>query len=231
MNLNCDNLARYFNDSAKNSKNVMANKYGAFGVDETLMLYEQVVREIREILEQPRNKSILDVGCGTGEILSRIASTCPEITGLDLSIEMVKMVERKGYSAQVYDGTRFPFSDNSQDIVLVYQVLINFPDSNVAKNLLREAVRVVRKGGSILVGAVPHPTRSAMPTHRLIQLKQLTIIWHQFISGVQSIPYYSYKYDFFCDLFDELELNSVEFLPCRIQIPSWQTKYHVLLVK
>jgi ubiquinone/menaquinone biosynthesis C-methylase UbiE len=231
MKFNLTDLANYFNDSAKNSKDVMANRYGALGVDDTLVLYDQVVEEIEEILDQPTNKSILDVGCGTGEILSRVTRTCPESIGLEISIEMVRIVEGRGFAALAYEGGTFPFKDNSFDIVLIYQVLINLPDAYSARNLLQEASRVVRNGGRILVGAVPHPTRSALPTHAMALWKELRMQSRRIIFGAKSIPYYSYKYEFFGSLFDDFEFQSIEFLPCHIQVPAWQTKYHVLLVK
>lgn len=231
MSFDLNDLGNHFNASAHSKNDATANKYGVADVRDATILYDQVVHELLSVIEPASDATILDVGCGTGEILARVASICPDIVGLDLASGMVQIVMDKGYRALSYVGDVFPFRDSSFDVVMIYQVFINLPDAGVAKKLLQEASRVTRKGGKILVGAVPHPIFSRLPTHRLAWWKNAKMLLHRLVTGEQVIPYYSYDYAFFGDVFDLLKLERLSFLPCRIPRTGWETKYHVILVK
>src|SRR4051812_10264301 len=79
--------------------------------------------------------AILDVGCGTGEISSRLATVFPHarVTGVDL-IEAHLAIARQRYQAfgdrlgfQVADAFELPFADRSFDLVVCRHVLQAVP--------------------------------------------------------------------------------------------------------
>jgi SAM-dependent methyltransferase len=88
----------------------------------------------------PRNATVLDVGCGDGQIDRAIMAERP-----DVKIEGVDILIRPKTHIPVtpFDGQRLPFPDDAFDIVQFVDVLHHTDDPLV---LLREAKRVARRG-------------------------------------------------------------------------------------
>ncbi len=117
------------------------------------MAIPPVVDAVRGIAS-PR---ILDVGCGTGRFLSQLASALPtaRLTGLDLSPFYIKEASRNLASALeasllVDDASNIPLRDSTQDAVTSVFMFHELPRA-VRRDVLREMVRVVRPGGTIVI--------------------------------------------------------------------------------
>jgi ubiquinone/menaquinone biosynthesis C-methylase UbiE len=100
----------------------------------------------REILKRrhgPRLGRVLDLACGTGEILRRVREEFkPRLsTGLDLFRGHLLLSRRPVVQG---DGYRAPFRDGSFDLVLVRHVLQALPDP---VSLLREVRRLLAPRG------------------------------------------------------------------------------------
>jgi ubiquinone/menaquinone biosynthesis C-methylase UbiE len=91
-------------------------------------------------------KRVLEVGCGTGLILSRIAKYATEAVGVDLSKGMIKSAHQQGLSVAVGSATQLPFPDNTFDLVCSFKVLAHVPDIRTA---LAEVTRVTKPGGQM----------------------------------------------------------------------------------
>lgn len=111
------------------------------------------VRNICELL--PENPELLDIGCGTGDMLRIFSEACPEagMTGLDFSPNMLKTAENNlqdipGLRLQQGNALDLPFPDASFDGVSISFALRNTADYLRA---LQEAARVLRVGGVLLV--------------------------------------------------------------------------------
>jgi SAM-dependent methyltransferase len=94
---------------------------------------------------------LLDIGCGTGSLLGRLAPRLSSGVGVDASRGMIAEAKRRNTSAnlsfQVIDGPRLPFPDGSFDVVtslLSWRYLDWDP-------LMMELQRVLRPGGHLLV--------------------------------------------------------------------------------
>ena len=89
--------------------------------------YEDLIREA----EIDRGDRVLDVGCGTGTILSYIASKT-EIRGygLDISEKMLNIAREKNPDFEFVSGdcVTLPYDDSSMDVVLVCMAYHHFPD-------------------------------------------------------------------------------------------------------
>ena len=144
---------------------------------------------------------------------------------------MAKILNDRGLHALSYDGNVIPFKEEVFDVVLIYQVVINLPTPEVTKNLIREALRVMKRGGKLLIGAVPHEKKSGMPTHKLHHWVKIKIFLRRLLLRKKSVPYFSYPYSFFGDLFDTYNLQKIEFVPCLIPRMGWEKKYHVIITK
>lgn len=88
----------------------------------------------------PGRGSVLDVGCGDGQLALALMKLRP-----DLHVEGVDVVARPKTLVPVaqYDGIKLPFADKSFDYVTIVDVLHHTDDPTV---VLSEASRVARQG-------------------------------------------------------------------------------------
>ena len=93
-------------------------------------------------------RSVLEVGCGTGLVLQRIARHARHAFGVDLSPGMAAKAHARGFDVVVGDVTALPFADESFDVVCSFKVLAHVPDIDRALN---ELVRVTRPGGHLVL--------------------------------------------------------------------------------
>lgn len=101
-------------------------------------------------------KSILDVGCGTGNF---IQCDPKRIVGIDYSPDCVRICKSKGFNVQEGDALDLPFEDNTFDGVYSAHVMhVFFPQDAV--KYLSELVRVVKPNGVISVCTIPDNRRS-----------------------------------------------------------------------
>ena len=100
-------------------------------------------------------REVLDVGCGDGVLLRAVASRGARVTEIDADPAMVTAARRvaaeAGIDARLMEGRaeRLPFADASFDVVAAITVLCFAEDAAL---LVREMARVLRPGGSIVIG-------------------------------------------------------------------------------
>jgi SAM-dependent methyltransferase len=104
-------------------------------------------------LQESGARTILELGCGTGNDAARLARKRYSVTAIDLSAEAIGLARaRYGsmVSFMVADMTqRLPFPDGSFDAVMSNVAMHMFPD-NVTRSVFAEAGRIVRTGGLLL---------------------------------------------------------------------------------
>ncbi|MDP3559180.1 MAG: malonyl-ACP O-methyltransferase BioC [Legionellaceae bacterium] len=124
--------------------------------EKTAVLQQEVGSRLRERLhlfkQQP--ESILDLGCGTGLVLTSLRQQFPKahIVGLDRSIGMLEMVQKKHrwWSKQPLvqaDMERLPFADKSFQLIFANQVVHWTSDWTL---LWKELYRVLAPEGCVL---------------------------------------------------------------------------------
>lgn len=102
---------------------------------------EYVYKELRQC------RKILDIGCGIGSFEQKLPEL--NITGLDISEEMLKEARKRSDKEFVLgNAENLDFDDSSFDGVL-YIATLEFVDNY--KRAIREAWRVTRRGGKLLV--------------------------------------------------------------------------------
>lgn len=94
-----------------------------------------------------RGLDVLEVGCGTGLILARIARFARTARGIDLSPGMLERARERGLEVTEGSATKLPFEDQSFDVVCSFKVLAHVREIDVA---MRELSRVTRRGGTVL---------------------------------------------------------------------------------
>ena len=111
-------------------------------------IVDAVVREVRRLKGYP-NLSILDLSCGEGEVLTRLAADGCRVHGTHFRDDDYIIENRAGLGAiPITTGVdlqqRLPFEDGSFDVVLMTEVLEHL-DSQF--HSVAEVSRVVRSGG------------------------------------------------------------------------------------
>lgn len=111
--------------------------------------YHGMIDDLEIAVAEPfaRNARVLEVGCGTGLILSRLAPLARRAVGIDLSRGMLARARERGLAVVQGVATALPFADASFDLVCSFKVLAHVPEIDTA---LREMARVTAPGGTIL---------------------------------------------------------------------------------
>ncbi len=112
---------------------------------------------LRRVL-QAQPTSVLDLGCGTGQLTERLADSLPRvrIVGLDLSAGMLgeaaRRLDRAGGPWLVRaDAEWLPFAVASFDTVVCTESFHWYPDQARA---LDQIARVLRPGGQLLIASI-----------------------------------------------------------------------------
>ena len=114
---------------------------------------ERWLYEIKNQLPQDRNLRVLDVGCGAGFFSVLLAKEGYQVTGVDLTPDMVENArtlaeeEKTDCEFFVMDAENLRFADESFDVVISRNLTWTLPD---VKSAYREWVRVLKKGGILL---------------------------------------------------------------------------------
>jgi ubiquinone/menaquinone biosynthesis C-methylase UbiE len=125
--------------------------------------YEIASPRVRQYLEaeiefvlakiRPRD-SVLELGCGYGRVLARLAKKSHRVVGIDTSLASLQLAqdELQGISncdLAAMDAVQLGFRDKIFDVVVCIQNGISAFHVN-RKDLIRESVRVAKSGGIVL---------------------------------------------------------------------------------
>ncbi|MEK6326351.1 MAG: class I SAM-dependent methyltransferase [Actinomycetota bacterium] len=105
------------------------------------------------VLEHCPLGSALDVGCGTGALAARLADAGYEVTGLDPSEGMLRVLQERRSRVRAVrgSGTSIPFEDGRFDLVLSVATMHHIAAPDDVRRTLAEMVRVTSPGGRVLV--------------------------------------------------------------------------------
>ena len=95
-----------------------------------------------------RGERVLEVGCGTGQIMTRVRRFAPRAVGIDLSGGMLREAKARGLAVAQASATALPFHDRSFDVVFSFKVL---PHIEALDTALAEVERVLDEGGVALL--------------------------------------------------------------------------------
>jgi SAM-dependent methyltransferase len=112
------------------------------------------------------NETLLDLGCGRGAVLLTAAKLLPNGRAIGVDIwradqtdnsqqNTLRNAEIEGVADRVEvstaDITELPFDDNSVDVIVSSLVVHNIPSKDGRDKAIREAARVLRPGGRLVL--------------------------------------------------------------------------------
>ncbi|HAV42595.1 TPA: class I SAM-dependent methyltransferase [bacterium] len=111
---------------------------------------------IRELELRP-NEYLLEVGCGAGAMLLPLSETGVKVTGVDFSSSLIDIAKKiiPNFVGHVGEAANLPYQDNEFDKILSHGVFHYFPDYDYSERVLKEMLRVLKKGGKMLIMDIP----------------------------------------------------------------------------
>ncbi len=97
---------------------------------------------------------VLDLGCGNGRFLEVIGRKNIDYTGIDSSESFIKAAKDTYGNIEHFihgDALKLPFKENEFDIVVSFGVLHHIPSKKLRRQFLREANRVLKKEGLLIL--------------------------------------------------------------------------------
>ncbi|MCJ8268006.1 MAG: AMP-binding protein, partial [Psychrosphaera sp.] len=110
-------------------------------------------------------KALLEIGCGTGLLLSRIAPHCQNYRGTDLSsVVLAKVAQLKKQQTnlqhvELHQNSADDFSavEKGQfDTLVLNSVVQYFPSVSYLVDVLEQAITAIKPGGHVFVGDIRH---------------------------------------------------------------------------
>ena len=119
-------------------------------------IYQTCKKNYPDILEEVKKEdfeSLLDVGCGTGEVIYLLSHDLPnkQYVGLDLTPAMIDACNAKnieGAKFIVGDAENLPFDENSFDIILCSESFHHYPSPN---DFFKSIYKVLNPGGKLIL--------------------------------------------------------------------------------
>ncbi|MHB8995075.1 MAG: class I SAM-dependent methyltransferase [Armatimonadota bacterium] len=131
-------------------------EYSVQHQDQDLLRQRRLMYEVerRDILRRVPGGRFLDVGCGTGEFLAALADDY-DVYGVDVSRTYIEYGGQELGLTNLWVGqlSTVGFADDFFDVVQMRGVLQHLPDP---LGQLREAHRVLKPGGLLLITATPN---------------------------------------------------------------------------
>ncbi|MBW1888441.1 MAG: methyltransferase domain-containing protein [Deltaproteobacteria bacterium] len=174
----------------------------------------------------PENpQSVLDNGCGTGELLKELLPHCNLPIGSDISKAMIKTAkdsigDEKDIIWVVSPGESLPFADNIFDVICFRGTLHHMSDEMAA---LKEAYRILKKNGLVMLSEpnddsillrLPRKIANRRMArfgkdHKAFKSKRLLKSMAEMGFSIQNTKYFSFLSQPFCGMSDLIPLMKI----------------------
>ena len=202
------------------------HKWDPKGYDEHAHYVYKLGEPLIALLSPVEGEKILDLGCGHGELSLRICELGCEITGVDLSPEMVEAAKENGINAILADARKLSF-DNEFDGIITNAAIHWMSDIN---NVLESCYNALKVGGRFVgefggegnVGKIISATSKYFESHP--ELGEFAMPWY-----FPSVDEFSYELEntgFFIEYIELIDRPT----PLPTGIKGWLiTYYHGLM--
>lgn len=119
--------------------------------------------------------SVLELGCGSGRLCRQLAATGADITGIDLSLSMLRLAglqSRPNISYVCMDMTALALSMQFDTVIIPYHTLNLLVTADKIKKCLEQIRTVLKQDGRLLLQLfIPDQTILALGTKKLFQFQ------------------------------------------------------------
>lgn len=144
---------------------LVSNYYDKYRVPAGL---NQLISFINETVKDNKG-AILEVGCGTGNYLSKLAEIYEKVCGVDLNEGMLAKCKEKtknmtNVELKQGEAQNIPYPDKSFDIVVAIQTVHHYGEDNNRVAFFKEARRLLKPGGRFIMNySEPHQSQFHYP--------------------------------------------------------------------
>ena len=198
LNKDPDDVSKMFDD--------VANRYDFLNDLLSLGRTKAWRRAVTSIIAPKPGMKILDIAAGTGSSSRPLVDKGAEVTALDFSRGMIEQGRKQNKNINFVQGDalKLPFEDNSFEVTTISFGLRNTSSTEIA---LKEALRVTKDGGRIVVAEFSHPVN---PIFKKIYLNYLMKALPVIVKKISKNPdAYVYLADSIRAWPDQAELASI----------------------
>jgi demethylmenaquinone methyltransferase/2-methoxy-6-polyprenyl-1,4-benzoquinol methylase len=198
LNKDPDDVSKMFDD--------VANRYDFLNDLLSLGRTKAWRRAVTSIIAPKPGMKILDIAAGTGSSSRSLVDKGADVTALDFSQGMIEQGRKQNKNIKFVQGDalKLPFQDNSFDVTTISFGLRNTSSTEIA---LKEALRVTKDGGRIVVAEFSHPVN---PIFKKIYLNYLMKALPVIVKKISKNPdAYIYLADSIRAWPDQAELASI----------------------
>lgn len=150
-----------------------------------------------EVAKPTRGEKALDLGCGTGIYSYLLLERGLNVTGIDISSEMLNVAKVKRGEENVNfvqgDIHSLPFADGTFDLV-ISNIVLEF--TKQPKQIVQEALRVLKKGGRFVCGFIGKESSWGNMYHEKAKQDPTSVFSEaNFFSDTDIINFNDYKPD------------------------------------
>ena len=198
LNKDPDDVSKMFDD--------VANRYDFLNDLLSLGRTKAWRRAVTSIIAPKPGMKILDIAAGTGSSSRPLVDKGAEVTALDFSRGMIEQGRKQNKNIKFVQGDalKLPFENNSFEVTTISFGLRNTSSTEIA---LKEALRVTKDGGRIVVAEFSHPVN---PIFKKIYLNYLMKALPVIVKNISKNPdAYIYLADSIRAWPDQAELASI----------------------
>jgi 2-polyprenyl-3-methyl-5-hydroxy-6-metoxy-1,4-benzoquinol methylase len=195
--------------------------------------HQKIKKYLKEVLNNKKIESVLEVGCGIGIISEFISKKVSEVVGIDISEENIKFAKATVKHVKFYCTDFFEFSSKkSFELITLFDVLEHFPKEK-HKNVFQK-ISELSSPNTIILITIPDPNYIAYVRKNApeklqvvdeeIHFEELKTIFDQF--NFDIIKYERYG----IDTADQYRFYSLGYLKTD-KIYNKPNKIHQLLIK
>ena len=210
LNKDPDDVSKMFDD--------VANRYDFLNDLLSLGRTKAWRRAVTSIIAAKPGMKILDIAAGTGSSSRPLVDKGAEVTALDFSQGMIEQGRKQNKNINFVQGDalKLPFEDNSFEVTTISFGLRNTSSTEIA---LKEALRVTKDGGRIVVAEFSHPVN---PIFKKIYLNYLMKALPVIVKKISKNPdAYIYLAESIRAWPDQAELASI-MRDCGFKSVAWQ---------
>ena len=210
LNKDPDDVSKMFDD--------VANRYDFLNDLLSLGRTKAWRRAVTSIIAPKQGMKILDIAAGTGSSSRPLVDKGAEVTALDFSQGMIEQGRKQNKNINFVQGDalKLPFEDNSFEVTTISFGLRNTSNTEIA---LKEALRVTKDGGRIVVAEFSHPVN---PIFKKIYLNYLMKALPVIVKKISKNPdAYIYLAESIRAWPDQAELASI-MRDCGFKSVAWQ---------